>query len=148
MNNDFFKWLFLKPTKNIRINNISICNNLFNEINTWINNNNDISFISPEKDVLIYFYHFIYCLDNNIPIHYNPNYDELFNHKYHNDVVDIFLLLKDKCNGYTVNILNKRNVTADNFMDFINYHIDIYEEHNFEDNDTIMIDDEIYSDYE
>ena len=67
MNNNFFlQWLFLKSNKNIPFNNIEICNLLFNDINRWINNVNDISYIIPENDVLIHFYRFIYYLDNNI----------------------------------------------------------------------------------
>tara|TARA_B100001094_G_C18087875_1_gene748734 strand:- start:132 stop:581 length:450 start_codon:yes stop_codon:yes gene_type:complete len=149
MNNKIFlQWLFLKSNKNIPFNNIEICNLLFNDINRWINNVNDISYIIPENDVLIHFYRFIYCLDNNIQPNYGANYDELFSYKYHGEVVDLFLQLKDKCNSYTVDIFNKHHITADNLMDFINYHIDIYEEINFEDNDMVSIDDEIYGEYE
>lgn len=149
MNKDFFKWLFLKPNKNSQLSNINICDDLFNHINEWIDSKDDITFRIPINDVLIYFYVFIYSHDNNINKNYNSEYDDLFNIKYHNEIVDIFIELKDKCNGYTVNYLNKRYITADNLMDFINNFTEISEEIILDDNERHVLDDEIiYSDYD
>lgn len=149
MNKDFFKWLFLKPNKNSQLSNINICDDLFNHINEWIDSKDDITFRIPINDVLIYFYVFIYSHDNNINKNYNSEYDDLFNIKYHNEIVDIFIELKDKCNGHTVNYLNKRYITADNLMDFINNFTEISEEIILDDNERHVLDDEIiYSDYD
>ena len=149
MNKDFFKWLFLKPNKNSQMSNINICDDLFNHINEWIDSKDDITFRIPINNVLIYFYVFIYSHDNNINKNYNSEYDDLFNIKYHNEIVDIFIELKDKCNGHTVNYLNKRYITADNLMDFINNFTEISEEIILDNNERHVLDDEIiYSDYD
>ena len=148
MDNIFLKWLFLKPNKNLQISNIEICNHLFKTINHWVNNTEDISFYIPEDVIIIHFYFFIYHIDNKVPVNYNSNYDELFNNKYHSEIIDIYLELKDICNSYTVNILNKPEITANNLMDFLNYYIDISEELYSEENDILFNDNEIYIDYE
>lgn len=149
MNKYFLKWLFLKPNKNSQLSNINICDDLFNHINEWIDSKDDITFRIPINNVLIYFYVFIYSHDNNINKNYNSEYDDLFNIKYHNEIVDIFIELKDKCNGHTVNYLNKRYITADNLMDFINNFTEISEEIILDDNERHVLDDEIiYSDYD
>lgn len=141
MINNFIKWLYLTPSKWSETRNIDIANEIFKLFIEWMKSIEGLHLIIPEKDLLIYFYNFMYNLSINGNIHYNVNDDQYFFLKYHEDFVDLFIKIKEIYNIQSGDLFNKNNITADNFLQFFNNYLETPEE-NYEEDDIEYLEEE------
>ena len=140
---NFIKWLYTKIDRYGENTYKDLLDELYCPLVSWINNEN-LDLIIDIDELHIYFYLFMY---NNTFINYsiNNNMDciNYFNMRYHEDIIDLYIQLKDISDIYCSNLF-KYN-TADDLLYFlskyifIEYIIPIIQE---EEDDIILNDDQ------
>ena len=106
---------------------------LYNNLVNWLNNNPEIILDIDDEELKIKFYIFIFKNVNSL---YYKEWDEYFDLKYSEDIVDLFLRFKNITDGYGIKIFE--NKTSDDLLEFIENKITIdYDEE--EKNDEIEI---------
>ena len=129
MINNFLNWLYFTPSKWSETTNIDIANEIFELLMKWMNTT-DIKLIIPEEDLIIHFYNFLYNLSINKSLSYDVNIidNQYFFFKYHEDLVDLFMEIKEIYNIQGSSLFNKKNITTDNLLQFLNNYIEILDE--------------------
>ena len=121
------KWLYQTVNPWDDILNKDILDHLFEVILMWIEQQ-EVELIIERNIFNIYFYIFIYSNQTDFVK------DEYYNIKYSEDMVDLFLELKEITKSYGSQLLHEKNRTSNDLFHFIFTYVD---EFNFEIEDEI-----------
>lgn len=121
------KWLYQTVNPWDDILNKDILDHLFEVILMWIEQQ-EVELIIERNIFNIYFYIFIYSNQTDFVK------DEYYNIKYSEDMVDLFLELKEITKSYGSQLLHEKNRTSNDLFHFIFTYVD---EFNFEIEDDI-----------
>jgi hypothetical protein len=116
-------WLSTKiPNSNIYYENFLFT--MYVRLRDWIDRNEDINRFVSNLELYLKFKFFIYSEYVKPLNKYNydfqqDDYYEIFNMKYSDDIVNLFLYFKDYSKSLNVNLFNNRGDTSYPFLEFI-----------------------------
>lgn len=96
---------------------LDLFNNLFCIFTSWISKQKELIIIDDINTLKIHFYLLLLKKDST----FQNYYDDYFTCKYSEDMVDLFLKMKNISNNYGSNILDN-DFTSDNLLKYLQYH--------------------------
>jgi hypothetical protein len=111
---------------------------LYNILLQWIFNRPEIIPLEEIDDFKIYFIEFLL-----VPKEQNNDYHEYYTLEYSDEIVDLFINLKEICSSRGTNFLHEKGRTSDDLSEFILKHAMINEK-----NESSILDEELDHDYE
>ena len=110
---NFIKWLYQKINPWEDITNNMLLDHLFNQIMVWIHDKDELYFIIDEELINIYFYYFVYT-NKTIVVK-----DEYYSLKYSDDMVNLFIELKEISKSYGSLLFDEKERTSDDLFHFL-----------------------------
>ena len=98
---------------------LDLLNHLYQNLVDWILQRPEIIPIVDVNEFKLNFFHFLLNNNNN---NNNNNNDEYFSLKYSEDIVDLFIQMKNICTSYNTSLLENKNYTSDDLSHFIFNH--------------------------
>lgn len=111
---------------------------LYNILLQWIFNRPEIIPLEDIDGLKIYFIEFLLC-----PKEQDTDYNEYYTLEYSDEIVDLFIQLKDICSSSGTQFLHEKGRTSDDLSEFILKHAMINDK-----NESGIIDEELDHDYE
>jgi len=111
---------------------------LYNILLKWIFNRPEIIPLEEIDDFKIYFIEFLL-----VPKEQNNDYHEYYSLEYSDEIVDLFINLKEICSSRGTKFLHEKGRTSDDLSEFILKHAQINEK-----NESSILDEELDHDYE
>lgn len=114
-------WLLTKiPNSNIYYENFLYI--IYVRLRDWIDSNQDINRFIDNSQLYLKFKFFIYNEYEKSLNKYNCELDEnfeIFNMKYSDDIIDLFLYFKDYSKSLNINLFHNKKDTSYPFLEFI-----------------------------
>ena len=111
---------------------------LYNILLKWIFNRPEIIPLEEIDDFKIYFIEFLL-----VPKEQNNDYHEYYSLEYSDEIVDLFINLKETCSSRGTKFLHEKGRTSDDLSEFILKHAIKNEK-----NESSILDEELDHDYE
>ena len=138
----FIQWLGSFPSKYSNTTTQGILDHMFQIIYKWMNSYEEIEIIPPREILLARFYLFMFTHD--YPSHSMSEEEfEYMSMKYTDEIVDIFIEVRDISDSYGSHFFHKRYDSADRLLQFITSHCMVVDDTDFIENEE-EVPDEYY----
>ena len=133
----FIRWLISFPSKYSTISNKDILDHMFQIIYEWMNSLEEIEIIPLKEILLVQFYLFMFT--NDYPTSSMPEEEfDYMSMKYTDEIVDIFLQVRDISDSYGSHFFHKKYDSADRLLQFITSHCMVIDDTDFIDNEEVV----------
>tara|TARA_Y100000768_G_scaffold386759_1_gene375970 strand:- start:200 stop:622 length:423 start_codon:yes stop_codon:yes gene_type:complete len=140
MGKKLIRWLYKEVNNYTESTNKDLIDDLFFYLEKFIIQNKELRVTETKEDLRIHFYLFIY---NGSIIDNNYINDDRFNIQYSDEIVDLFIKMKDISNNYGSTIFNQKTDNSDCLLEFLNNYL-IIEDTYYEEEDDIIIQEDVY----
>ena len=140
MGKKLIRWLYKEVNNYTESTNKDLIDDLFFYLENFIIQNKELRVTETKEDLRIHFYLFIY---NGSIIDNNYINDDRFTIQYSDEIVDLFIKMKDISNNYGSTIFNQKTDNSDCLLEFLNNYL-IIEDIYYEDEDDIIIQEDVY----
>ena len=133
---DLVKWLSMDISKYSNDKNKDVLDTLFLLLINFIKEHDELYLEEDLETFKVLFYQFMFTKNvGNV-----DEKKELFVLKYSNEIIDLFLKLKEISNSYCSNLFNKKGFTSNHLLEFLTQNIYIQEKEMKIDDDLIIED--------
>ena len=133
---DLVKWLSMDISKYSNDKNKDVLDTLFLLLINFIKEHDELYLEEDLETFKVLFYQFMFTKNvDNV-----DEKKELFVLKYSNEIIDLFLKLKEISNSYCSNLFNKKGFTSNHLLEFLTQNIYIQEKEIKIDDDLIIED--------
>tara|TARA_B100001094_G_C18168212_1_gene793455 strand:+ start:1799 stop:2221 length:423 start_codon:yes stop_codon:yes gene_type:complete len=140
MGKKLIRWLYKEVNNYTESTNKDLIDDLFFYLEDFIIQNKELKVTETKENLRIHFYLFIY---NGSIIDNNYINDDRFNIQYSDEIVDLFIKMKDISNNYGSTIFNQKTDNSDCLLEFLNNYL-IIEDTYYEEEDDIIIQEDVY----
>ncbi len=127
MNYQFHNFLIKKPSKWCDLTNKDMIDELYTILYNWLSSKDELLY-GDGRNMKTKFY---FLLMNNGNDNYKPC-DEYFSLKYSDEIVELFLFMKEVTQSYGSLLFHEKNRTSDNILQFISANTTIIDEYDHE----------------
>tara|TARA_Y100000758_G_C15872067_1_gene357091 strand:- start:136 stop:552 length:417 start_codon:yes stop_codon:yes gene_type:complete len=128
MDTQFKKLLNRRTSKWCESTNKEMFNDLFSLLYEWIYNQHNLIVVNDKMNFQCFFYAFICNISNDIDY-----YDEYMIIKYSEDIVDLFLQMKNITQSYGSFFLHEKGRTSDDLLQLIIRNVTVIDDNIIED---------------
>ena len=129
MDTQFKKLLTQRTSKWCESTNKEMFDGLFSLLYEWIYNQHNLIVVNDKMNFQCFFYAFICNISNDIDYYY----DEYMIIKYSEDIVDLFLQMKNITQSYGSFLLHEKGRTSDDLLQLIIRNVNVIDDNIIED---------------